>query len=98
MKENGTIEGLILMRPEIFEIEEPVPPGMVGSSTTPHKRNLMLSEITVALNRILRGFSLVMSEAMETIYERSLTTWFSEFVAFPESCLLTSAILRIFFS
>lgn len=85
---------LILMRPEIFEIEEPIPPGAIGSSTMPQKKNPKLSERTIALTRILRGFTVAMSEAIETIDERSFSTQFSEFIIIPESCLLMSAILR----
>ncbi len=85
---------LILMRPEILEIEEPIPPGAIGSSTMPQKKNPKLSERTIALTRILRGFTVAMSEAIETIDERSFSTQFSEFIIIPESCLLMSAILR----
>lgn len=85
---------LILMRPEILEIEESVPPSAIGSSTMPQKKNPKLSEMTVALTKILRGFTVAMSESLETYDERSFSTQFCEFIIIPESCLLMSAILR----
>ena len=85
---------LILMRPEILEIEEPIPPDAIGSSTMPHKRNPKLSERIVALAKVLRGFAVTMSEALETFDERNFATQFSEIIVIPESCLLMSVILQ----
>jgi len=85
---------LILMRPEILEIEEPIPPGHVGSSTMPQKRNTFLSETSIALARIIRAYAHTMTESMETLDERNFSTWFVEFVIIPESCLFTSIILK----
>jgi adenylosuccinate lyase len=85
---------LILMRPEILEIEEPIPPGHVGSSTMPQKRNPFLSETSVALARIIRAYAHTMTESMETLDERNFSTWFVEFVIMPESCLFLSIILK----
>ncbi|RLG60953.1 hypothetical protein DRN86_01220 [Candidatus Geothermarchaeota archaeon] len=64
---------LILMRPEILEIEEPIPPGHVGSSTMPQKRNPFLSEMSVALTRIIRAYAHIMTESMETLDERNFS-------------------------
>ncbi|MEM3586768.1 MAG: adenylosuccinate lyase [Candidatus Bathyarchaeia archaeon] len=85
---------LILMRPEILEIEEPIPPGHVGSSTMPQKRNPFLSETSVALARIIRAHAHIMTESMETLDERNFSTWFVEFVIIPECCLFLSIILK----
>ena len=84
---------LILMRPEILEVEEPIPPGHVGSSTMPQKRNPFLSEISIALTRLIRAYAHTMTECMETLDERNLNTWFTEFIIIPESCLLLSTVL-----
>ena len=83
---------LILMRPEILEISEPSSPGHIGSSTMPQKINPVLSESSIALTRILRGYALTMTEALETYDERSFSTWLAEFVIIPEGCLFMSAI------
>jgi adenylosuccinate lyase len=88
------IQILILMRPEIQEIEEPIPPGHVGSSTMPQKRNPFKSEITVALARILRAYAQTITESMETYDERGFNTWFAEFLIIPRSCLIMSTILQ----
>lgn len=85
---------IILMRPEILEAEEPVPPGHVGSSTMPQKRNPFLSETSIALARIIRGYAQTMTESTETLDERNFSTWFVEFIIIPESCLFMSAILE----
>lgn len=78
---------LLLNRPEIGELGEPVPEGAVGSSTMPHKRNPVLSERTVALARLVRAQSNVMTEAMAGYGERDFGAWYSEFAVIPEGCL-----------
>lgn len=83
---------LLLMRTEIAEIEEPIPPGHVGSSTMPQKRNPFMSEFSIALARVIRGYAHTMAESMETYDERGFNTWFSEFIIIPESCLLMSTV------
>lgn len=88
------IQILILMRPEIGEIEEPIPPGHVGSSTMPQKRNPFKSEITVALARLLRANAQTMAESMETYDERGFSTWFAEFLIIPRGCLMISTVLQ----
>ncbi len=85
---------LILMRPEIQEISEPTPAGHIGSSTMPQKINPILSEPSIALTRILRGYAHVMTESLETLDERNLSTWYAEFIIIPEGCLFMSAILH----
>jgi len=60
-------EVYMLTKTETAEIEEPMPPGKVGSSTMPHKRNPAICETVVALARTARecvgqAFSLVVAE------------------------------------
>lgn len=44
-------EVYMLQKTELAELEEPMPPGKVGSSTMPHKRNPAICETVVALAR-----------------------------------------------
>ncbi len=83
-----------LMKTEVGELEEPVPPGAVGSSTMPQKRNPNLCEDTLDLAKIVRGHAHAMLEAVEVEHERDAGAWRMEFVVLPESCLLFSAALR----
>jgi len=60
-------EVYMMTKTETAEIEEPMPPGKVGSSTMPHKRNPAICEAVVALARTARecvgqAFSLVVAE------------------------------------
>lgn len=84
-----------LQRPEIGELREPFPPGQVGSITMPHKRNPELSEHLVTLSRIVRSNASIAVEAMVHEHERDGRAWKTEWVVFPEACLLTGAALDV---
>ncbi len=63
-----------LMKPEFGEIEEPVPPGTVGSSTMPQKRNPKLSQdIRAAAAEVTALFPLAL-DAMRTEHEADGST------------------------
>jgi len=53
-----------LQRTEIAELEEPHPPGKVGSSTMPHKRNPAACEAIMALARSVRS---AVPQALESL-------------------------------
>jgi adenylosuccinate lyase len=82
-----------LQRPEIGELREPFTSGQVGSITMPHKRNPELSEHLVTLSRIVRANAAVAVEAMVQEHERDGRAWKTEWLVFPEACLLTGAAL-----
>jgi adenylosuccinate lyase len=82
-----------LQRPEIGELHEPYRAGQVGSITMPHKRNPELSEHLVTLSRIVRGDASLAVEGMVHEHERDGRAWKTEWVVFPEACLLTGAAL-----
>ncbi len=63
-----------LMKTEFGEIEEPVPPGTVGSSTMPQKRNPKLAQDVVALAAEVRASVPLALEAMQTEHEADQTT------------------------
>jgi len=63
-----------LMKQEFGEVEEPVPPGTVGSSTMPQKRNPWLSQDVVAAVAQIRALVPLALEAMQTEHEADHTT------------------------
>jgi adenylosuccinate lyase len=82
-----------LQRPEIGELHEPFRTGQVGSITMPHKRNPELSEHLVTLSRIVRADAALAVEGMVHEHERDGRAWKTEWVVFPEACLLAGAAL-----
>src|SRR5215212_6079203 len=63
-----------LMKTEFGEVEEPVPPGTVGSSTMPQKRNPKLCQDIIALGAEVRAQVPLALEAMQTEHEADRTT------------------------
>src|SRR3954469_6311590 len=63
-----------LMKTEFGEVEEPVPPGTVGSSTMPQKRNPKLCQDIVAAAAEIRSVVPLMLESMQTEHEADRTT------------------------
>ena len=63
-----------LMKTEFGEVEEPVPPGTVGSSTMPQKRNPKLCQDIIAAAAEIRSIVPLALEAMQTEHEADRTT------------------------
>jgi 3-carboxy-cis,cis-muconate cycloisomerase len=63
-----------LMKTEYGEVEEPVPPGTVGSSTMPQKRNPKLCQDIIAASAEVRAAVPLALEAMQTEHEADRTT------------------------
>ena len=63
-----------LMKTEFGEVEEPVPPGTVGSSTMPQKRNPKLCQDIIAASAEVRSCVPLALEAMQTEHEADRTT------------------------
>jgi adenylosuccinate lyase len=63
-----------LMKTEYGEVEEPVPPGTVGSSTMPQKRNPKLCQDVIAAAAEIRAIVPLALEAMQTEHEADRTT------------------------
>jgi adenylosuccinate lyase len=63
-----------LMKTEFGEVEEPVPPGTVGSSTMPQKRNPKLCQDIIAAAAEVRSVVPLALEAMYTEHEADRTT------------------------
>jgi adenylosuccinate lyase len=83
---------LTLNRPEIGELSETPAEGHIGSSTMPHKNNPKKAELTVALSRMVRAQSSVMTEVMGTMDERDATNWYCEFALIPNAFLYSSRL------
>ena len=63
-----------LMKTEFGEVEEPVPPGTVGSSTMPQKRNPKLCQDIIAAAAEVRAAVPLALEAMQAEHEADRTT------------------------
>lgn len=83
-----------LMKQEFGELEEPVPPGTVGSSTMPQKRNPKLSQDIVAAAAQIRALVPLALEAMQTEHEADRTTSVMMNRAITEACMLTGDMLQ----
>ena len=83
-----------LMKQEFGEVEEPVPPGTVGSSTMPQKRNPKLSQDIVAAAAEIRALVPLALEAMQTEHEADRTTSIMMSRAVVQACELTGDVLQ----
>lgn len=83
-----------LMKQEFGEVEEPVPPGTVGSSTMPQKRNPKLTQDIVAGAAELRALVPLALEAMQTEHEADRTTSMMMDHAVTQACQLMGDILQ----
>lgn len=83
-----------LMKQEFGEVEEPVPPGTVGSSTMPQKRNPILSQDVVAAAAQVRALVPLAMEAMQTEHEADRTTSLMMRRAVQQACEQTGDILE----
>jgi adenylosuccinate lyase len=83
-----------LMKQEFGEVEEPVPPGTVGSSTMPQKRNPKLSQDIIAAGAQIRAMVPLALEAMQTEHEADRTTSIMMGRAVVQACELTSDMLQ----
>lgn len=86
-------EILFLNRPEINELDEHVPDDELGSSTNPHKRNPVYSQLTIGLARLVRAHAAAMTESLEPLGDRDRSSWYVEFALLPaSSCYLAGAL------
>ncbi len=84
---------MILMANEIGEVFEPFASHRGASSTMPQKRNPISSEILLANAKISRDAASLMLDAMVQDLERATGPWHAEWMALPQTCLLTSGSL-----
>ena len=82
-----------LMKTEFGEVEEPVPPGTVGSSTMPQKRNPKLCQDIIAASAEVRAMVPLALEAMQTEHEADRTTSLMMDTAEARACIATGDML-----
>jgi adenylosuccinate lyase len=82
-----------LMKTEFGEVEEPVPPGTVGSSTMPQKRNPKLCQDIIAAAAEVRSVVPLALEAMTTEHEADRTTSLMSDSAEARACIATGDML-----
>src|SRR6201987_5441290 len=82
-----------LMKTEFGEVEEPVPPGTVGSSTMPQKRNPQLCPDIISAAAEIRAFVPLALEAMTTEHEADRTTSLMMDSAESRACIATGDML-----
>jgi len=86
----------ILMKTEFGEVEEPLPPGTVGSSTMPQKRNPQLCQDIIAAAAELRSLVPLAMEAAQTEHEADRTTTLMMHEALSRAAILTGdALVRL---
>ena len=85
-----------LMKTEFGEVEEPVPPGTVGSSTMPQKRNPKLCQDIIAAAAEVRAMVPLALEAMQTEHEADRTTSLMSNTAESRACIaMGDALARL---
>jgi adenylosuccinate lyase len=82
-----------LMKTEFGEVEEPVPPGTVGSSTMPQKRNPKLCQDIIAAAAEVRMMVPLALEAMQTEHEADRTTSLMMDAAEARACIAMGDLL-----
>ena len=81
-------------RTDIYELAEPFPSGMKGSSAMPHKRNPEKCEQSCGLARVVRNGMGVIYENIITWHERTLEQSSAERLIHAEMILLTGYLVR----
>jgi len=79
---------------EFGELYEPFVKGRGASSTMPQKRNPISSELMLAAAKAVRQHAGLMVDAMIQDFERATGPWHAEWVALPESFILTAGALH----
>src|ERR1700761_5226826 len=85
---------MIMASTEFAEIYEPFVKGRGASSTMPQKRNPISSELMLAAAKAVRQHAGLMLDAMIQDFERATGPWHAEWIAIPESFVLTSGALH----
>jgi 3-carboxy-cis,cis-muconate cycloisomerase len=85
---------MIMASTEFAEVYEPFVPGRGASSTMPQKRNPISSELMLAAAKAVRQHAGLMADAMIQDFERATGPWHAEWMAIPESFVLTAGALH----
>src|SRR3954451_3591898 len=84
---------MLMMMTELGKAFEPFASHRGASSTMPQKRNPISSEILVANAKAVRQHAALMLDAMIQDFERATGPWHVEWMAIPESFILTAGSL-----
>jgi len=84
---------MMMMATEVAEVAEPFVKGRGASSTMPQKRNPISSELMLAAAKTVRQHVALMLDGMVQDFERATGPWHVEWVAIPESFILTGGAL-----
>jgi 3-carboxy-cis,cis-muconate cycloisomerase len=84
---------MLMMATEFAEVAEPFVKGRGASSTMPQKRNPISSELMLAAAKAVRQQVALMLDGMIQDFERATGPWHAEWVAIPESFIMTGGAL-----
>ena len=85
---------MLMASTEFGEVYEPFVTGRGASSTMPQKRNPISSELIFAASKAVRQHAGLMLDAMIHDFERATGPWHAEWIAIPESFVLTAGALN----
>src|SRR6202165_5547920 len=85
---------MIMASTEFAEVYEPFVKGRGASSTMPQKRNPISSELMLAAAKAVRQHAGLMGDAMIQDFERATGPWHAEWIAIPESFILSAGALH----
>ena len=85
---------MLMASTEFAEVYEPFVKGRGASSTMPQKRNPISSELMLAAAKGVRQHAGLMLDAMVQDFERATGPWHVEWMAIPESFVLTAGALH----
>ena len=88
------LDVMIMASTEFAELYEPFVKGRGASSTMPQKRNPISSELMLAASKAVRQHAGLMLDAMVQDFERATGPWHAEWMAIPESFVLTAGALH----
>ena len=88
------LDVMIMASTEFAEVYEPFVKGRGASSTMPQKRNPISSELMLAASKGVRQHAGLMLDAMIQDFERATGPWHAEWMAIPESFVLTAGALH----
>jgi 3-carboxy-cis,cis-muconate cycloisomerase len=85
---------MVMASTEFGELAEPFVKGRGASSTMPQKRNPISSELMLAAAKAVRQHAGLMVDAMVQDLERATGPWHAEWIALPESFILSAGALH----
>jgi 3-carboxy-cis,cis-muconate cycloisomerase len=88
------LDVMMMASTEFAELYEPFVKGRGASSTMPQKRNPISSELMLAACKAVRQHAGLMLDAMVQDFERATGPWHAEWIAIPESFVLTAGSLH----